>query len=930
MADDIAAVLAYLSELVEQDRAFDPYVEEVAFLDHRDDAVHTTHRSEALRRVAASDLLHADERLAREGNLWIIGTVDGVRYRWPIRQRTVTLGTRVHKSVAVTPLSPWGLTSGLVEQSHLHRISLGDQIWRQDYFGLNSVEQVFKTKKARDDQHLLASFVARYLDAAGLPQMPIRSSDSSPAATEPHVLFQRGFFLERNPFTLDRASALAFWRNHAPALRNTALGATYRTASRVAVDAGAPRPVVRSPLPLNNAQRQAIEVSWKEPVMLISGPPGTGKSHVVAAAAIDQIAAGKSVLIASQSVHARDAVLELLERYPMVEALRFGDDGATRALGDKLASGVTAPVGKTEEQEIRDRCSNLEAQINRHRKRIAQRIADLANFEQALTRRHDVPLWLAQRDLTQVDVAALRTTADKLAKTGWAGRLSRRRARNSLRRDLGQQAPVDSAQLRDLADAIAADQLVEAIADQSLGLDDLWVALDRLEEDWRLTIGELLEVERRDRVSSKNRQALQQLATALRLSTAERRRQLAALGGGFLEVVPLWIGTLGEIEAVLPIQPALFDLVILDEASQISQLSAVPALARARRAIIVGDSRQLRHVSFVSVAAQQEAAARHELSPELASRLNERANSIFDAATAVAPVVELDEHFRSVPHIIGFSDRQFYGNRLRLMTQHPGNEDLDAIEVVRVNGSRDEHQILRAEVDEVVKLVSRLIASGQSSIGVVSPFRGQADAIENEFVARFRLEDIAQHQLRVGTVHSFQGTERDHMIISLGVGPDDKGAMQFAQDPSLFNVMVTRARSKVTVVTALGPKTTPSGLIADYLRHAEEPPLTRNETLGGSGWTERLATELAGQSTARVITGYEVAGEMIDIVVGTGSEAFGIETEVHRGGPQRHIERRLALQRAGWDIVSWHRATCFGREETVIAELLARIARTWP
>ncbi|MEZ5204399.1 MAG: AAA domain-containing protein [Acidimicrobiales bacterium] len=67
--------------------------------------------------------------------------------------------------------------------------------------------------------------------------------------------------------------------------------------------------------------------------------------------------------------------------------------------------------------------------------------------------------------------------------------------------------------------------------------------------------------------------------------------------------VPLWIGTLGDIEDLLPARAGSFDLVILDEAAHIDQPSAAPALLRSRRAVVVGDPRQLRHVSFLADAA---------------------------------------------------------------------------------------------------------------------------------------------------------------------------------------------------------------------------------------------------------------------------------------------------------------------------------------
>ena len=104
------------------------------------------------------------------------------------------------------------------------------------------------------------------------------------------------------------------------------------------------------------------------------------------------------------------------------------------------------------------------------------------------------------------------------------------------------------------------------------------------------------------------------LATALRAGRNRRREALAALDGAALvRALPLWVGTVADVEDLLPPTPGLFDLVILDEASHIDQVRAAPVLARARRALVVGDPRQLRFVSFVADVDVAATLARHGL-----------------------------------------------------------------------------------------------------------------------------------------------------------------------------------------------------------------------------------------------------------------------------------------------------------------------------
>lgn len=91
------------------------------------------------------------------------------------------------------------------------------------------------------------------------------------------------------------------------------------------------------------------------------------------------------------------------------------------------------------------------------------------------------------------------------------------------------------------------------------------------------------------RMSFEVRAACAALATALRAGRASRREKLAVLGADSTIALPVWVGTLSDIDDLLPTHPALFDLVILDEASSIDQPHAATALLRGGRAVIVGD-----------------------------------------------------------------------------------------------------------------------------------------------------------------------------------------------------------------------------------------------------------------------------------------------------------------------------------------------------
>jgi hypothetical protein len=241
--------------------------------------------------------------------------------------------------------------------------------------------------------------------------------------------------------------------------------------------------------------------------------------------------------------------------------------------------------------------------------------------------------------------------------------------------------------------------------------------------------------------------------------------------------------------------------------------------------------------------------------------------------------------------------------------------------VLHVPGIRDEAGINRAEIAAVIEEVRAAQQTGASSVGVITPFRAQADALEEALLSEFSPEEMERLGLRTGTVHGFQGNERDTVIASLVLAAGDLGvSLRFVEDPNLFNVLVTRARSQMIVVTSLGPDDVRKGLLAEYLKHAQHPPLPSRAAAPPVGWTADVARELAGYSVT-VTPNYPVAGWQVDLAAGDGERAIGVECTVHPLGAEAHIERHLALRRAGWQLTDCFQSRWLARPESGAAEL---------
>jgi len=279
-------------------------------------------------------------------------------------------------------------------------------------------------------------------------------------------------------------------------------------------------------------------------------------------------------------------------------------------------------------------------------------------------------------------------------------------------------------------------------------------------------------------------------------------------------ILPCWAVT-SLSRGRLPFEPGFFDLVVIDEASQCDIASALPLLFRARRAVIIGDPLQLKHVSTVAPQQDRLILAAHGLADGHAAWAYS-VNSLFDLARSLCrheDIVNLRDHHRSHRDIIAFSNRHFYRGGLRIATDHetlkrprtsgPAVRWVDVRgKVIRPSGGGALNGVeAEALVGAVRKLVLEQAYDG--AIGVVTPFRAQANRIRTLVHQDHELSrQLASLQFVADTVHGFQGDERDVIffspVVSLGVGDS---ALRFLKNHrNLFNVAVTRARSELVVV----------------------------------------------------------------------------------------------------------------------------------
>jgi len=230
--------------------------------------------------------------------------------------------------------------------------------------------------------------------------------------------------------------------------------------------------------------------------------------------------------------------------------------------------------------------------------------------------------------------------------------------------------------------------------------------------------------------------------------------------------------------------------------------------------VVIGDPMQLRHISTLSKHRDQQLLSKHGLVDDYAGWAYST-RSLFDLASSLCQsedIVDLRDHHRSHSDIIEFSNEVFYEGRLRVATNYDQlrlpRRGEPAVRWVDIKGKTirpgSGSAVNESEARAVVKEIERLMNQGyRGSVGVVSPFRAQANLIRDlVFQQDDLLSKLADADFLSDAVHSFQGDERDVIFFSPTVSQSTpRGAIWFLQNyPNLFNVAVTRARAALIVV----------------------------------------------------------------------------------------------------------------------------------
>lgn len=244
---------------------------------------------------------------------------------------------------------------------------------------------------------------------------------------------------------------------------------------------------------------------------------------------------------------------------------------------------------------------------------------------------------------------------------------------------------------------------------------------------------------------------------------------------------------------------AVFDYLIMDEASQVDVATGALALSAARNAVIVGDTKQLPNVVPGDVRKQAEAIfALYEISSDYSFTDRSFLKSVCELLP-YAPRTLLKEHYRCHPKIINFCNQKFYNGELVIMSDDRGETDVLSV-VKTAQGNHARGHMNQRQVDVICKEVLPKIHCPKERIGIIAPYNKQVNALKNA---------VSDSAIDIATVHKFQGREKDAIILSTV----DNEVTDFSDDPYLLNVAVSRAKKELYLVVSGNEQSVDSNIV---------------------------------------------------------------------------------------------------------------------
>ena len=278
-------------------------------------------------------------------------------------------------------------------------------------------------------------------------------------------------------------------------------------------------------------------------------------------------------------------------------------------------------------------------------------------------------------------------------------------------------------------------------------------------------------------------------ALAIRKIIREKQRFPLDKFADIQRAFPCIIAGLRDYAEFIPLERGLFDLVIIDEASQVSIAQALPAIIRAKKVLVLGDRNQFGNVKTSTASSEVNAAYMLDLIKAFTEDFPDAGQAVrtkidlFDIRSSVLDFIEpisnfaiqLKKHFRSYPEMISFSSKHFYGDSLQVMkVRGKSIDDVIEFDSVKHDGLVDQRNVNVIEARRIIDRIAELLDLDPApSVGVITPHTEQQAFIAKLINEHQRADEFYDRlRLKVMTFDTCQGEEREVIFYSLVATPE--------------------------------------------------------------------------------------------------------------------------------------------------------------
>lgn len=517
-----------------------------------------------------------------------------------------------------------------------------------------------------------------------------------------------------------------------------------------------PRRIKNYPLALYNDkvnldQLLVIHNGLKYPVLYVQGPPGSGKTNTILNTVVTAFFNNKTVLISSYNNHPVDEI------YQKLSHLKYkGDDipfpiirlGNSEKLKDAIKQ-IRLLFKITSSMQVFDSSLNRKKTYEEHK---TKALSDLL-------RKYEEKLDLSERK------EMIKTMLSSSSNLPFLANLQ------------GEQLVNVNNTLKEIGE-ITDDDIKPLISHDRL---ELFKFLNFTSAKFIKRLSEPKYEELTDIIFTKDlNEAVRQLNQYL--SNDENFQK-------FLKIFPV-VATTNISAHRLGEPKQYFDMVIMDEASQCNTAVALVPIIRGEQLLLVGDPQQLKPVILLDERNNLILKKRYNITDEYDYR-NKSVYQTFLSADAVSDEVLLSYHYRCHPKIIGFNNKKYYNNKLNIRSSDNEKQPLEFIEC----HSKDT-TLKNTSESEAREIVHYVKTHPDKTIAVITPFVNQRNAIQEE------LNQSGITNVDCGTVHAFQGDEKQEIIFSLALTDKthEKTYSWLKNNKELINVATSRAKERLVII----------------------------------------------------------------------------------------------------------------------------------